>query len=717
MANSSKFDLKRIPVFIGVTGHRSIRSQGDDIVRLKKAVKDAILEICGKCRHTDFILLTSLAAGADQIAAEAVVEMAEDSRYRNKSIKFAVVLPMEKKKFFTRVGDKGPDFTLQQMQNAERLMSSEHCAFVYTIPEQEKSDMDGDISEDDLQFREAARFISDSSFAGIALWDGMLDHRYQAGTGPTVRDFLHGKAYRRNSRPRISIPETRPIYHIFTPQEGAEPVEGLDYSMRKLFPEPLLETGENWFTLNGMTDDEKIKAFSNKNKWNDIIIERELKTRSHLKSIERFNKDIVTYSRRIEKKGHTLNRKKSVWNENSAFCEPDDNSGMFLHPEKRAELCEKYYREANTLTMAYQCRRRQNIWWIVWIAGFAYLALNIFSGAFDNPWILLLYIVLFLVALLIHFREKKMGFHTKFVDYRALAEGLRVQYFWYAADVMDKNDSDKDEENREPAQAQNYYLRRQKGQLEWVRHAIRGINLLAIAMYDDKREADLEEIKKVSELWLGRMDVKDKETGKWYNPTYGLKQNGQVGYFLATSLKSRKGVNLKERDVIPEKKTAAERKAFNKKLKGEKLSLSWKFRVSRLLKFLTHICVGTASVITLIIAVCLFAVPDTAAIEQFTGYAMFVAGLLPVVAMVLREIAGQMGYEEDVDRYAWYYNAFKRAIIEIDEICNDKDIRRSDEEKTVEIKKILFEIGEEALIENADWVMLNAKRVPEVPTN
>ncbi len=706
MAKSKELAESRIPVFIGVTGHRALRSEGNDLTRLKEAVKNAIREICGNCKYTDFILLTSLAAGADQLAAEAVIEMANDPKTRKNSIRFAAVLPMEQEKYFTRVSNGEHDFTPEQRRNAEMLMKSEHCAFVYELPEQHKGQADGDITPDDLQFRETARFISDNCFAGIALWDGELDPAFQAGTGTTVRDFLHGKAYHLDSFPHITIPETRPIYHIYTPRPGTAARKNLDYKMRRLFPEPLLETGEKWFTLNSMSDDDILRSFNSK-AWHKVGAEREKRIKSHLEAIERYNKDVTVNSEYIAENGYPLNISKSDWNEISAFSKNEDESGMLLRSESRAELCEKYHIAADALSQKYQSKRKRNIWWIVWIAGFAYIALNIFSDLVQKPQLLLLYLVLLVVAVLIHRREEKKNYHTRFVDYRTLAEGLRVQYFWYAADVSDRH--------AETALAQNYYLRRQKGQIEWIRHAIRSINLLATTCCKNEHTAGLEDVKKVSEVWLGRMDVKDEASGIWYNPTFGLKQNGQVGYFLDTSLKSKKGINLQTRPSLSEEASDEDKKKFRKKIKKEALRLSAKYRTFRLLNWLTKICIGISMALAVILVICLLAIPENTFVQQCTDPMMFIAGLLPVVAMVLREISVQMGYEEDVDRYAWYYNAFKRAVIEIDEVC--KDTCRSDSDKTDVIKEILFEIGEESLIENADWVMLNAKRVPEVPSN
>ena len=69
------------------------------------------------------------------------------------------------------------------------------------------------------------------------------------------------------------------------------------------------------------------------------------------------------------------------------------------------------------------------------------------------------YVVAFLLAVLCYGWLRRGDFEAKYQDYRALAEGLRVQRYWRLAGV---NES-----------ASDHYLRRQRGELEWVRQALR----------------------------------------------------------------------------------------------------------------------------------------------------------------------------------------------------------------------------------------------------
>ena len=659
------FQNNKIPVFIGITGHRYLRDTPADREQLFASFREAVNEITAGCTNTEFIILTALAAGADQFAAEAAIRM---------GMKFAVVLPMDETAFFSRKGKDGqPDFTQSDIDNARRLMNDEHCAFVYTMPVQKAAPEDGDIDQGDLQFRETARFISDNSYAGIALWNGMFTPGSIAGTGASVRDSLHGKTYHSNRFSGITIPETRPIYHIYTPGANDAPSR-FDYRIRRLFPEPLLESGDSWFTLNEVLGkDEKTIERKFKKEKRETEEKRKERLDKLLSAIDRYNGDIDHYSDEIANNKYGL----GVPRENEC-----------------TELCNKHYKAADTLAMIYQKKRNNGTVAIIWLAGLSYMALRIFSDLIESPVFAALYLVLLACAVFVWWVVERKRLHSHFVTYRALAEGLRVQYYWYAANVKDK-DSDES-----VAQAQDYYLRRQKGHVEWIRYAVRAVNLMARTKYT-LPSVSAADAKAVSDEWLGRMDKYNEQTGRWECPTPKLSSNGQAGYFQASSLKSKKGINLPE---------GAKRSG---------LKLAKKYRQHRRLNRLAFGCMVVSVLLAIGLAACQLLIPDNVFIAENATLLMFISGALPVLAMIFKEINDRMGYEEDVDRYAWYYNVFKRAIIEVDETFEERyySYNGNDAAKRDAINVKLLEIGKEALIENADWVMLNEKRAPEVPSN
>ncbi|MER3445766.1 MAG: hypothetical protein C4291_02520 [Candidatus Dadabacteria bacterium] len=77
----------------------------------------------------------------------------------------------------------------------------------------------------------------------------------------------------------------------------------------------------------------------------------------------------------------------------------------------------------------------------------------------DSPILLLFYSVLLGVAFFLYYRAKQNEYQNKYQDYRAIAEGLRVQFFWHLAGL--------------PTLVEEHYLGKQRSELDWIRSAIR----------------------------------------------------------------------------------------------------------------------------------------------------------------------------------------------------------------------------------------------------
>ena len=76
------------------------------------------------------------------------------------------------------------------------------------------------------------------------------------------------------------------------------------------------------------------------------------------------------------------------------------------------------------------------------------------------PWLLLLFLGASVFASYwIRKDVEEEDYQNKHQDYRALAEALRIQFFWHVAGV--------------PAKVVDHYLRKQRGALEWIRNALR----------------------------------------------------------------------------------------------------------------------------------------------------------------------------------------------------------------------------------------------------
>ena len=185
----------RIPIMIGVTGHRSIRKEEQDAIY--QAVRAELEKLKQTYPDSPFCMLSSLAEGGDLLCAEAAYEL-------KIPILAALPVPME-------VYEK--DFSAPAR---ERLHF--HCKRaedVFVVPAAEPEPEQG-ISRDYL-FRQAGIYVASHSHILLAVWDGGPGTAAACGTAAAVDFALHG-----NYRPSSGIPvrsgDNAGVVHIFSPR-------------------------------------------------------------------------------------------------------------------------------------------------------------------------------------------------------------------------------------------------------------------------------------------------------------------------------------------------------------------------------------------------------------------------------------------------------------------------------------------------------------------
>ncbi len=90
------------------------------------------------------------------------------------------------------------------------------------------------------------------------------------------------------------------------------------------------------------------------------------------------------------------------------------------------------------------------------------------------------------VAFGIYWWARKYDYENRYQDYRAIAEGLRVQSAWYCAGLRHKL-------------ADNAYLKMQEGELQWIRMALR---FFYLALCESRAFADASHAHPVCEDWV-----------------------------------------------------------------------------------------------------------------------------------------------------------------------------------------------------------------------
>jgi hypothetical protein len=135
-------------------------------------------------------------------------------------------------------------------------------------------------------------------------------------------------------------------------------------------------------------------------------------------------------------------------------------------PARARSLLDRYA-VVDALALHYRDRTRSTFLGLLVAAFFAMLTFEVFAHYLaeviphGSPLRLVfwLYPVLWVAAWLLWLRAHRRGFQRRFQDYRALAEGLRVQFFWNLLGLPDA--------------VEDYYLRKQQGELDWIRRALR----------------------------------------------------------------------------------------------------------------------------------------------------------------------------------------------------------------------------------------------------
>jgi hypothetical protein len=125
---------------------------------------------------------------------------------------------------------------------------------------------------------------------------------------------------------------------------------------------------------------------------------------------------------------------------------------------------------ADTLALHFQNWRRWSLITLFVLALLAVVSFEVYAHLLSLPWVLALYPLTLGVALLLYLLARRRDFQHKHLDYRALAEGLRVQLFWELAGL--------------PDEAADHYLRKQRTELDWIRNAIRSCRVAALQACD-----------------------------------------------------------------------------------------------------------------------------------------------------------------------------------------------------------------------------------------
>jgi len=423
---------------IGVTGHRDLMEK--DLPRLERAVREQLGKIQGSYPNTPFIVASPLAEGADRLVARIALEL---------KMQLVVPLPFDRAAYSADFG------TVESRDEFAALLSNAIRVFEVALPPGVTNETVAAGGADrDRQYDAVGAWIAKHSQILLALWDG-TESSAVGGTSSVVNLKLAGRSPD-GERPEdmLDAPECGPVFQIITPRRSNRLPIGELFSCRPIYP--------------------KAGPISGEQGWTEI-----------LDRIATVNEEVHdAFTRTIPE----VTQSRS------------DEAGERALPQYCVPLLNRYA-IADVMAKANQRRRR------VWLRLLFALALA-GVGAFvvyddvlrETVWaspMLCSYIAIFAIAYCVFFFGLSRQYERNFLEYRALAEGLRVQLYWLLLGF--------------DAQAADYYLRRQRTELDWIRVAIRNC-VLPIAR--PPATSPVEHVELVSKMWVARQLAYYKGSGK-----------------------------------------------------------------------------------------------------------------------------------------------------------------------------------------------------------
>jgi hypothetical protein len=404
----------KVPLVIGVSGHRD--AVCGDQGQLRDAVRKALREIAGKCPHTPLIILSGLAEGADRLVAEIACH--------EFGAALVAVLPMPEEVYSHDFSAPG------SLDEFRRFLGLAQRKVVVPLAEGNTSAGLADQRGRDLQYDELAKYLVAHSQVLIALWDG-FDTGKLGGTSRVVRLQLLGRTDL-HKRKLLASPQRGPVYRIVTPRT-VDPghVDRKPYECKPLYPPPSGEMNQE------PTSDEQRLA----HKPYDAILTR----------IDKFNVDV----QQLPDLGASQESSRSY------LLSVEEYQRIPASAQQLAEA----YAVADSLSVYYGSKTRATFKMLFALAFGSALLFELSSHVllpFLTGWMkaaFIIYPLIWIVPYLIWKRAHQGDYQNKFQDYRALAEGLRVQFFLDLVGL--------------PNSVDDQYLGNQRDELEWIRYALR----------------------------------------------------------------------------------------------------------------------------------------------------------------------------------------------------------------------------------------------------
>ncbi len=399
-----------LPLVIAVTGHRDLLET--EVPAIRERVSRLLSELAKRYPERPITVMSPLAAGADMLVAEEALKL---------GLSLVVPLPMPRDLYLD-------DFETDDLRDRFGSLYQQ-AGETFELPLARGVSLDDIKSHGPARNRQYAQlgvFLCAHCHILLALWDGKQTNDL-GGTGQVVQfhhdDVMPGYTTTTVASQQMLVDdESDLIYHIVCSRnrENGEPHE--DFQPLEC----------SWFTK-----DRASPRSPDLPKQHQMIFERG----------GEFSADAIRYAEQIEAEKYPLlddadidGLSPGLGAINHIFCIAD---WLAIHYQKRMLLA----------------LRATHVF--AFLMGLMFI---LYSDLKTWQYFMMAFLVFFLMAAGTQYLSKRGSWHRKYLDYRALAEGLRVQYYWAAAGVTNENESKFTHDN---------FLQTQDPELGWIRNVMR----------------------------------------------------------------------------------------------------------------------------------------------------------------------------------------------------------------------------------------------------
>jgi hypothetical protein len=480
----------QVPIVIGVTGHRDLRPQ--DMPALEREIGGVITRLrrdyTGEGPDaTPLILISALAEGADRVCARVALSM---------GVKLIAPLPLPADEYRH---DFEPGLHPGASADFDELLSL--AAAAPAMPFTPGNSLEAVRTDPDKraeQYRAVGLFIVQHCDVLVALWDGNEKDRAVGGTGEVVTFKRKGIPLVVSGSAHASLDgsEIGPVIHIVTPRmKAGSPATAV--AVRPWGAE--IATRNRGNVLQGWLAELR--------QWGNHLVGREQRSIASalppdqardLEAWETFDA-LIALTREFNGEAKAFEARpdgslQTASGIDDLFVDPE-NRKLDRAARQRATSVAPHWCQffgiADALARERQARFRKD--WR-WLFGFALAAVLVFalSNQIDSltgrrgysDWMLVGYaIIIILVFYQLHLARK--GRHQeRFLDYRALAEALRVTVYWNILGIDGRRPGNHDPAGQEfvidtgtfGTIADSYPIK-QPSELAWIKICLRTIGL------------------------------------------------------------------------------------------------------------------------------------------------------------------------------------------------------------------------------------------------